>query len=48
MQSQQPHLSGPSFDRHVSRNGEGTNGALLRDSCAGNKGSFFPLKELRK
>ena len=48
MESQQPHLSGPSFDRHASHNCEGADGALLRDSGAENTESFFRLKELRK
>lgn len=48
MQSEQLHLSSPSPDHHASRNREGGDGALLRDGCAKNTASLFPLKEHRK
>ena len=48
MESQQPRLSGPGSEAHMTRDDERIDVALWRDSCAGNKGSFFPLKELRK
>ena len=48
MESQQPRLSGPGSEAHMTRDDERMDVALRSDSCAGSSGSLIPLKELRK